>query len=98
MQLDTGAITINGEDPATVLENYASLIGHVHASEPEIAPLGDKGTDHAMAAACLRRLLPDSIVTIEMLATKNEPHLVSIERALKVAVNFYRNVGDGVAV
>jgi D-psicose/D-tagatose/L-ribulose 3-epimerase len=98
MQFDTGAITINGEDPATVLENYASLIGHVHASEPEIAPLGDKGTDHARIDAYLRRLLPDSIVTIEMLATKNEPHLVSIERALGVAVRYYRNLGDGVVV
>jgi D-psicose/D-tagatose/L-ribulose 3-epimerase len=98
MQLDTGAITINREDPATVLENYASLIGHVHASEPEIAPLGDKGTDHARIGAYLRRLLPDSIVTIEMLATKNEPHLVSIERALGVAVRYYRNLGVGVAV
>ncbi len=98
MQLDTGAITINGEDPVTVLENHVSLIGHVHASEPEIAPLGDKGTDHARVAACLRRLLPDSIVTIEMLATKNEPHLVAIERALKVAIRFYRNVSDGVEI
>jgi D-psicose/D-tagatose/L-ribulose 3-epimerase len=98
MQLDTGAITINGEDPATVLEKYASLIGHVHASEPEIAPLGDKGTNHAIAATCLQQLLPDSIITIEMLATKNEPHLVSIERALGVAVRYYRNLGVGVAV
>jgi D-psicose/D-tagatose/L-ribulose 3-epimerase len=98
MQLDTGAITINGEDPVAALENYASLIGHVHASEPEIAPLGDKGTDHAMIAACLRRHLPESIVSIEMLATKNEPHLVAIKRALKVAIRFYRNVGDGVEI
>ena len=98
MQLDTGAIFINGEDPVIVLENCVSLIGHVHVSEPEIAPLGDKGGDHAMVAASLQRLLPDSIVTIEMLATKNEPHIVSIERALSVAVKFYRNLDDGVTV
>ncbi len=91
MQLDTGAITINGEDPVAVLENCASLIGHVHASEPEIAPLGDKGADHATIAQCLRSLLPESIVTIEMLATKDEPHIVSIERALGVAIRHYRN-------
>lgn len=96
MQLDTGAITINGEDTITVLENCVSLIGHIHASEPEIAPLGDKGTDHTTIAASLQRLLPDNIVTIEMLATKNEPHIVSIERALGVAVRSYRNLGDDV--
>ncbi len=98
MQLDTGAITINGEDPMAVLQNYVSLIGHIHASEPEIAPLGDGGTDHSIVAAELRRQLPEHLVTVEMLATKNEPHLVSIERALGVAVRFYRNLCDGVAV
>jgi D-psicose/D-tagatose/L-ribulose 3-epimerase len=98
MQLDTGAITINGDDPVTVLESYALLIGHVHASEPEIAPLGDKETDHAKIAACLHRLLPDSIVTIEMVATQNEPHLVSIERAIIAAVRFYRNFGNRIIV
>jgi sugar phosphate isomerase/epimerase len=90
MQLDTGAITINGEDPVTVLENCVSLIGHVHASEPDIAPLGDRGTDHATVAEGLRQFLPEHIVTIEMLATKNEPHLISIKRALGVAVLIYQ--------
>lgn len=90
MQLDTGAITINREDPATTLANCASLIGHVHASEPELAPLGDGGTNHADIAAELRKQLPEYIVTIEMLATKNEPHLLAIERALGVVVKNYQ--------
>lgn len=98
MQLDTGAITINREDPATILANCASLIGHVHASEPELAPLGDGETNHAVMAAELRQQLPEYIVTIEMLATKNESHLLSIERALDVAVSSYRNLSNGVSV
>jgi len=89
MQLDTGAISINGEDCESLLENYSALIGHVHASEPEIAPLGDKGTDHTMIAASLRKHLPEMIVSIEMLATKKEPHLVSIERSIRVAISAY---------
>lgn len=90
MQLDTGAITINGENPVTILQNYASLIGHVHASEPELVPLGDGGADHAALTTALRQQLPAHIVTIEMLATKNEPHLLAIERALGVAVKNYQ--------
>jgi D-psicose/D-tagatose/L-ribulose 3-epimerase len=85
MQLDTGACTINKEDVADVVHRYAQLIGHVHASEPDLLPLGDGGTDHVLAGAAVRQLLPDHVVTIEMLATKNEPHLQSIERALRVA-------------
>lgn len=95
MQLDTGALTINGEDPVTVLQDFAPLIGHVHASEPDLLPLGDGGTEHAKVAAALKQHLPNHVVTIEMLATKNEPHEVSIERALTVAIQHYRNNGVG---
>ncbi|MGC2457312.1 MAG: sugar phosphate isomerase/epimerase family protein [Gallionellaceae bacterium] len=90
MQLDTGAMTINREDPVMVLHSNATLIGHVHASEPDLVPLGDGVVDHATMAENLRQQLPEHIVTIEMLATNEEPHLVSVERALRVAVRHYR--------
>lgn len=98
MQLDTGALAINGEDPDAVLQDCASLIGHVHASEPDLLPLGDGGTDHDKMFAALKQYLPTHVVSIEMLATKSEPHPVSIERALTVAVRHYRNNGVGANV
>lgn len=91
MQLDTGALAINGEEPSVVLQNSAMLIGHIHASEPDMVPLGDGATNHAAMAAALLQRLPGHVVSIEMLATKNEPHLASIERALRVAIKHYRN-------
>lgn len=90
MQFDTGALTINGEDPVTVLQESAGLIGHIHASEPNLVTLGDGGTNHTRMFEALMPSLPDHLVTIEMLATKGEPHLVSIERALGVAIRHYR--------
>ena len=90
MQFDTGALTINDEDPSTALQGCKGLIGHIHASEPNLVPLGDGGTDHAKMFNALKNCLPDHVVTIEMLATQNEPHLISIERALKVAIEHYR--------
>ena len=90
MQFDTGALTINQEDPAAVLRDCAPLIGHVHASEPDLLPLGDGGTDHARMAAALNVYLPDALVSIEMLATRNEPPLAAIERALRIATRHYR--------
>jgi len=98
MQLDTGAITINGEDPENVIGRYASLIGHIHASEPDLVPLGDGNTDHARAEASLASRLPTLLVSIEMLATGNEPHLNAIERALQVAVRHYRCDGSAKGV
>lgn len=91
MQFDTGALTINEEDPVTVLKGCAGLIGHIHASEPNLVPLGDGDTDHPKMVEALTLSLPNHLVTIEMVATQNEPHLVSIERALGVAVQHYRS-------
>ena len=90
MQFDTGALTINGEDPVTVLQGCAGLIGHIHASEPNLVPLGDGATDLGAMLQALAPCLPNHLVTIEMLATQNEPHLVSIERALGLAIEHYR--------
>lgn len=91
MQLDTGAIAMNGEDPAQVIADYAGLIGHIHASEPELATLGDRGASHDAIGALVRAYLPAHLVTIEMLASSTEPHLAAIERALGVANRAYRN-------
>lgn len=91
MQLDTGALAINGEDAEQVLSAHAELIGHVHASEPQLVPLGDGNTDHHLASTAMQRYLPQHLVTIEMVATKEEPHLQSIERALSVATAAYRS-------
>ena len=91
MQLDTGALTINGEKPIAVLGDFAQLIGHIHASEPDLLPLGDGGTEHIVMAAAVSQYLPSHIVSIEMVATKDEPHMASIERALRVAIQHYRS-------
>ncbi|MDO8714695.1 MAG: sugar phosphate isomerase/epimerase [Polynucleobacter sp.] len=91
MQLDTGALTINEEDVLGLLQEHAQLIGHIHASEADLLPLGDGTCDHAYAFRALQQYTPTHLVTIEMVATKNEPHVQSIERALKIAIKNYRN-------
>lgn len=90
MQFDTGALAINGEDPRSVLDDCADLVGHVHASERDLVVLGDGDTAHEQMAQALCEYLPDHVVAIEMLATQGQPQLVSIERALNVAHRFYR--------
>ncbi|MGY2171689.1 sugar phosphate isomerase/epimerase family protein [Pseudomonas gingeri] len=90
MQFDTGASIINCEDSEDVLLEASDYIGHIHLSEPELAPLGDRGSDHGKISRALFKYLPQSsIATIEMLATTEESHLASIQRALKVAVAYY---------
>ena len=91
MQLDTGAITINGEEPVNVLLQDAVLVGHIHASEPNLVPLGDGETDHAKMADAIYGALPGHLVSIEMLSPPGVPHTMAVERALKVAVRHYRD-------
>lgn len=98
MQLDTGALAINGEDPFTVLQDCAAIIGHIHASEPNLIPLGDGKTRHSTMMTAIAHYLPEHVVSIEMLATKNEPHLISIERALAVATQNSRHPSVGMLV
>jgi len=91
MQLDSGAMTINGEDAERVIRENADIIGHIHASEPGLVVLGEGGCDHAVLARILGAALPRHIVSIEMQATRDEPHLAAIERALKAAIAAYRS-------
>lgn len=91
MQLDTGALAMNGEDVRIVLRDYASLIGHVHLSEPNLIPLGDGGVAHEIIAKSVSKYLPDHVLSIEMVATSDEPHETSIERAIRVADLHYRS-------
>ena len=95
LQLDTGALAINGEDPEQVVRAYGDLIGHVHASEPDLVVLGDGAADHARAAAALRAWRPDAVVAIEMLPAKNEPRVAAVERAVAVAIRHYRTAAPG---
>lgn len=90
MQFDTGALQINGEDPEAVLKQNSDIIKHIHASEPDLVPLGDGSVDHRRVHDALIRYLPDHVVTIEMVSTKNAPHLASIEHALSNAIRSYR--------
>ena len=91
MQFDTGALTINSEDIAQVLDKSSALIGHIHASEPNLLTLGDGTTNHAQFGSEIKHYLPNHIVSIEMLASKEESHLVAIERALFIANHYYRD-------
>lgn len=89
LQLDTGTIAVNGESLAGALDAYGELIGHVHVSEPDLAPLGLSGLDHRAAGAMLKQRRPDDVATMEMLAAPDEPHIVALERALQKVVPHY---------
>jgi sugar phosphate isomerase/epimerase len=90
MQLDVGALAVNRENARAVVQQHAALIAHVHASEPDLVPVGDGTADHACAAAAIAQALPDRVIAVEMLSGDAAPHLETIERALRLAIRHYR--------
>jgi sugar phosphate isomerase/epimerase len=88
MQLDVGALTLNGERAAEVLAADVDIVAHIHASEPQLKVLGDCGTDHGSVAAAIRERCPDRIVTIEMREDEAAP-MESLDRALAFAKRWY---------
>lgn len=93
LQLDTGALLINGEEPATILAECAGAVGHVHLSEPDLVPLGTTGAPHDRVAAALHSSPPDARYrTIEMLVKDPEP-LPILRSALAFAKRTYLDSG-----
>ena len=89
LQLDIGALVLNGEPPEETIERHAPLIGHVHASEPRLVTLGDGGAPHHEAGTAIRAVRPDLVVTIEMVASPARPRREEVARAVDLAVRCY---------
>ncbi|MEM7071091.1 MAG: TIM barrel protein [Pseudomonadota bacterium] len=89
MQLDIGACAINQEDINDHLAQNSHLIGHIHASEPQLLPLGSGGVDHSVSGAAIHRYLPHHIVTIEMLTANYKNPLAIIGSAVEHALKYY---------
>ena len=68
LQLDTGTLFANGEDPEVIRE-VCRQIGHFHVSEPRLPPIGTGGVDHAPLASALKASCYTGWISIEMRAT-----------------------------
>lgn len=47
LNVDTGGMTLSGEEPTEALVHCAEAIRHFHISEPDLAPIGTGRVDHA---------------------------------------------------
>ena len=65
LHIDAGAILLNGEDPAFLVE-AAPLVVHCHASAPHLVPVADYATAHRPVAAALRSAGYCGWVSVEM--------------------------------
>ena len=91
---DLGGMTMSNENLSDALRAAAPFLGHFHASEPNLAPLG-AAADHAAAAAALEAIKYAGWVSIEMRAAGNAndgDNVVAVERAVHGAATAYDRV------
>jgi D-psicose/D-tagatose/L-ribulose 3-epimerase len=93
LQLDTGAMLMNGE-PASLIQKYAPLTGHIHLSEPHLKPLGAVNSDHSKLAEQFSVFPKSEVATIEMVKPVETPQpLRDIEKSLRWALENYGHRG-----
>ncbi len=66
LNLDVGAIKLNNEPIVETFANSVPFAGHVHLSEPDLAPLELDGSLHMQLAEKLREQAYDGYISIEM--------------------------------
>lgn len=87
--LDTANLHLNAESIDAVLPAHAACIGPIHASEPDLVPLGDGGVPHETLGAAIRRHLPEALVCVEILLPRGESWQAAIARSLMLARRCY---------
>jgi sugar phosphate isomerase/epimerase len=87
LHLDAGAMTLEREVPSAIVEG--GLPKHFHISEPQLAPLGTGGVDHAGFAAALRDSAYDGWCSIEARRPEDQPAASTVEANLARAMKDY---------
>lgn len=68
LHLDTACMALAGDDALERIREGADVLAHVHASAPQLGPVGPDGpVDHESVAAALRAVDYDGYVSVEML-------------------------------
>ena len=88
VNIDLGGMTIEHEDTARTIGAAAPFIGHVHASEPNLAELG-AAANHEAAAEALAAIDYSGWVSIEMREVGGGDNLAAVEKAVVRAKRAY---------
>lgn len=92
MQLDVGACTLNNESVVSVIRKYGNYIGHIHASEPFLLPMGSGTSDHVWAARAINDMLPDHIVSMEVIRPGGKFCAAAVKQSVERVTWCYRDM------
>jgi len=87
--LDAGVLTMNGESYEEALDVALPYLRHVHISEPFLAPIIGKQTDHNRLASALQARGYSGWVSIEMKRPESDTPLATLRECLEFAAGIY---------
>jgi D-psicose/D-tagatose/L-ribulose 3-epimerase len=90
---DLGGMILAGEDPADAVANAGSLVGHVHASEPQLAELSSSAA-HERAGSALAERNYGGWISIEMRTPPATEQMPALARAIRLATAAYGRNGN----
>ena len=89
LHLDSGTMTVNGENVEKAITDGFPYLRHFHISEKILAPIGKGKTDHEKIANILRTLNYKHWVSIEMRGMENSSNISVIDEVLKFTSAIY---------
>ncbi len=89
LHLDSGIMTLNGEDPTEWIRVASPMLRHFHVSEPHLAVIGSGGVDHDRFASALRDSGYSGWASVEMRSGWSKPNTAAVEQALVHAGKAY---------
>lgn len=94
MQLDTGTMEINKEDPLKLIQEFHKEVGHIHLSTDQIRPLTEDNCRYALYKKALDKYLPEKAISIEILPKDPETKLEDIERSIGIAKKWFSRASE----
>lgn len=89
LQIDTGTMFINKENPRDIIEKCLPYIGHFHISEPYLNLIGSQ--DHTFIVDSLKEVNYSGWVSIEMKNNLMESDIAAVKVALENVTKNYFN-------
>lgn len=93
LHLDSGAMTLTGEDPRDIVPAADRWLRHFHISEPFLQMIGSGLVDHAAFADALASAGFAGWLSIEMRAPDDDSAVETVRRAVAYAQKVYAAVG-----
>lgn len=92
LQIDSGSIQINEENIVNIINDYSSIIGHLHISNPFLKPIIDNVDFHKSFCNHIVSNSLLKVITIEMLTSKKSLCIKEVEESVKFINKLYLNI------